>query len=62
MKLSLLTMLLVALLLPQAALAAESAIGWIPTWQQGLEEARQSGKPIMLFSGAPECGGVPGIW
>jgi hypothetical protein len=61
MKLSTCVLLLFAFLLPQASLAA-TTIGWIPTWQQGLEEARQTGKPILLFSGAPNCSGVPGVW
>jgi len=62
MKFSVLLAFLFAVIIPQAALAADPAIGWIPTWQQGLAEARQTGKPILLMAGAPACGGVPGIW
>jgi uncharacterized protein YyaL (SSP411 family) len=58
------TMLLLAATctLAPAAYAASDGIGWIPTWNQALAEARQTNKPILLMSGAPECGGVPGVW
>lgn len=48
----------------QAARAEPSstAIGWIPTWDQAIAEARQTGKPILLIAAAPSCGGVPGVW
>ncbi len=45
-----------------AAIAADDGIGWIPTWQQALAEAKQTNKPILLVAGAPQCGGVPGVW
>ena len=62
MKSLMLIMLFAVLLLPQAALAAAPQIGWIPTLEQGMQEARQTSKPIMLMAGAPSCGGVPGVW
>ncbi|HMW92749.1 MAG TPA: hypothetical protein PLC15_19255 [Candidatus Obscuribacter sp.] len=64
MKLPIWIILFLTFLMAKGASAAETAraIGWIPTWQQGLEEARLSGKPIMLYAGAPSCSGVPGIW
>lgn len=62
MKLPLFILLLAALFLPRAAWAAEPGIGWIPTWQQALAEARQTCKPILLMAGQPSCGGVPGVW
>jgi len=46
----------------QNALASEPAIGWIPTWDQALAEAKLTNKPILLIAAAPSCGGVPGVW
>jgi hypothetical protein len=37
-------------------------IAWFGTLESGLAEAKQSGRPILLISGAPQCLGVPGIW
>ena len=37
-------------------------IAWHGTLAAGLAEAKQSGRPILLVSGAPQCLGVPGIW
>jgi len=48
--------------LSSQALAAEPAIGWIPTWDQALAEAKLTKKPILLIAAAPSCGGVPGVW
>ena len=31
-------------------------------WYGNLAEARRSGRPILLVSGAPACLGVPGVW
>ena len=44
------------------ALAEAGGIGWIPTWKQGLSEARRTNKPILLMAAAPQCAGVPGQW
>ncbi|MBS1992219.1 MAG: hypothetical protein JSS83_16970 [Cyanobacteria bacterium SZAS LIN-3] len=41
---------------------SSAAIGWIPTWDQAIAEARQTRKPILLIAAAPSCGGVPGVW
>ncbi len=62
MKLPLWISLFASLIFPQAVWAADKEIGWIPTWQQALAEARQTYKPILLMAGAPSCGGVPGVW
>lgn len=37
-------------------------IQWFATLERGLAEAKATGKPIMLLSAAPHCGGVSGIW
>lgn len=37
-------------------------IAWIPTWNQGIEEARHTGKPMLVMSAAPQCHNVPGVW
>lgn len=63
MKVRILLMLLILItIIPPRVEAANEGIGWIPTWKQAVAEARQTNKPILLMSGAPECGGVPGVW
>jgi hypothetical protein len=37
-------------------------IAWFGTWQQGLAEAKRTGRPILLMSATPQCHGVPGVW
>ena len=37
-------------------------IAWHGNLAEGLAEARQSGRPILLVSGAPACLGIPGVW
>ncbi|HIA26504.1 MAG TPA: hypothetical protein EYN79_00045 [Planctomycetes bacterium] len=37
-------------------------IAWFGTWEGARKEAKRSGKPILLLSGAPQCAGVPGMW
>ena len=37
-------------------------IAWYGNLADGLAEARRSGRPILLVSGAPACLGVPGVW
>lgn len=39
-----------------------ASIAWYGTWEQGLAEAKRLELPILLHSGAPRCGGVPGMW
>lgn len=52
------------LLLPAALVAADPAprIAWYGTLSSGLEVAKDTGRPILLVSGAPQCHGVPGVW
>ncbi len=40
----------------------EAGIAWFGTWNAGLAEAKRTGRPILLMSGAPQCHGVPGMW
>ena len=37
-------------------------IVWYGVLEDGLAEARETGKPIFLISAAPNCVGVSGIW
>lgn len=37
-------------------------IAWFGVLEDGLEQARRTGKPILLISAAPQCTGVPGMW
>ena len=37
-------------------------IQWYATLSSGREEAQRSGRPILLVSAAPHCGGVSGMW
>ncbi len=37
-------------------------IVWHGVLQDGLAEAKESGKPILLVSAAPQCAGVSGMW
>lgn len=39
-----------------------SGIAWYGVLQDGLAEARRTGKPILLITAAAQCGGVPGMW
>lgn len=45
-----------------AADEVPARIAWFGTLDAGLAEAKRSGRPILLISGAPQCLGVPGIW
>lgn len=47
---------------PGAYKPASQGIQWFATLDSGLREAQRTGKPILLLSAAPHCGGVPGIW
>jgi hypothetical protein len=46
------------------AMADKPAAGiqWFAMLQGGLDEAKRTGKPILLVSAAPHCAGVSGIW
>lgn len=37
-------------------------IAWYGMWENALSEAKRTGKPILLVSGAPHCRGISGIW
>jgi hypothetical protein len=39
-----------------------SGIAWYGVLQDGLDEAKRTGKPILFITAAPQCGGVPGMW
>jgi hypothetical protein len=44
------------------AAGVQDSIAWFGTWQQGLAEAKRTGRPILLMSATPQCHGVPGVW
>ena len=44
------------------ATTEKGGIAWFGTWDPGLAEAKRTGRPILLMSAAPFCGGVPGMW
>ncbi len=52
------------LALASVASAADlpAQIAWYGRLEDGLAEAKRSGRPILLVSGAPQCHGVPGVW
>ena len=39
-----------------------SGIAWYGVLQDGLAEAKRTGKPILLITAAAQCSGVPGMW
>ncbi len=39
-----------------------SGIVWYGKLSEGLQLARDTGRPIFLLSAAPQCAGVPGMW
>ncbi|MBL8727051.1 MAG: hypothetical protein JNM25_01380 [Planctomycetes bacterium] len=45
-----------------ASATGRGGIAWFGTWQQGLAEARRTGRPILLMAATPQCHGVPGVW
>lgn len=55
-----------ALLMAVPAMAGESdkdpGIQWFGTLEGGLNEAKRTGKPILLMSGAPQCRTISGLW
>lgn len=40
----------------------EQRIAWFGTLPAALAAAKQTGRPILLVSGAPACHDVPGVW
>lgn len=42
--------------------AASGGIQWYTDLEQGLREAWDTGRPILLLSAAPNCSEVPGQW
>jgi len=50
------------LLLLATPLAAQERINWFGTWEAGLQQARQTGRPILLVAAAPQCHGVSGVF
>ncbi len=44
------------------ATAVPSGVQWFTELRAGLEEARRTGRPVMLLAAAPSCGGVSGMW
>lgn len=41
---------------------AKKQVDWLCDWQQALEEAKRTQRPILLAFGKPACEGVPGMW
>ena len=39
-----------------------SGIPWFGVLEDGLAEAKRTGKPILFITAAAQCGGVPGMW
>ena len=39
-----------------------TGIAWYGVLEDGLAEAKRTGKPILLITAAAQCGGVPGMW
>lgn len=37
-------------------------IVWFGTWEAARAEAKRTGRPLLLSSAMPACGGVPGMW
>jgi hypothetical protein len=37
-------------------------ITWYGVLQDGLDEAKRTGKPILFITAAAQCSGVPGMW
>ena len=37
-------------------------IAWYSVLEDGLAEAKRSGKPIMFLTAAPQCASIPGMW
>lgn len=39
-----------------------SGIAWYGVLQDGLDEAKRTGKPILFITAAAQCGSIPGMW
>ncbi|MBL8796018.1 MAG: hypothetical protein JNM56_19105 [Planctomycetia bacterium] len=39
-----------------------SGVQWFATWNNAQEEARRTGRPILLVAATPHCAGVSGMW
>ena len=39
-----------------------TGIAWYGVLEDGLAEAKRTGKPILLITSAAQCNGVPGMW
>lgn len=39
-----------------------AGIAWYGVLQDGMAEARRTGRPIMYLTATPQCNGVPGMW
>ncbi|MDE0937857.1 MAG: hypothetical protein OSA89_18250 [Mariniblastus sp.] len=39
-----------------------TGIAWYGVLEDGLAEAKRTGKPILLITAAAQCSGVPGMW
>ena len=39
-----------------------SGITWYGVLQDGLDEAKRTGKPILFITAAAQCGSLPGMW
>ena len=37
-------------------------IAWYGTWEFAKEEARRTGRPILLMAAAPHCHNISGVW
>lgn len=42
--------------------ASAASIQWFTSLEAGRAEAAKTGRPILLITGTPHCGGVSGIW
>lgn len=47
---------------PVSSPGIPAGIVWHGVLQDGLTEARETGRPILLISAAPQCAGVSGMW
>ncbi len=43
-------------------LTATAPIAWFGSLEQGFAEAKRTGKAILIFSAAPQCNKIPGVW
>lgn len=59
-NMSLVTLFIASFALP--VYATTPKIAWYGQLQDGLAEAKRSGRPILLVSAAPQCQNVSGMW